>query len=209
MIAARYATWPSVGSASISPVARSRQSETPCHRGVAQAIGSSQSGRFSIGKNVPEKRKMGRRAKRKTAVIAAWFSMPPASAAIGAANARPQKTAASGVSTASGERNAPAIAATQAKSAAAAKMRAAAHESRPLYSSRTRTGWPRRRDTSSPTGDRPSPGSCPRSCRPAWRGRQSARARRTRDTSVRRDRHPRRRRARPGGSPSPRGRRWG
>ena len=48
-------------------------------------------GGCSIGKNVPENRKMGRRAKRKTAVSAAWFSMPPASAAIGAANARPQK----------------------------------------------------------------------------------------------------------------------
>ena len=74
------------------------------------------------------------------AVSAAWFSMPPARAAIGAANARPQNTAATGVSTASGDRNAPAIAATQAKSAAAVKMRAAVHDSRPLYSSRTRTG---------------------------------------------------------------------
>ena len=82
---------------------------------------------------------MGRRRKRKTAVSAAWFSTPPASAAIGAAKASPQSTAANGVSAASGERNEPAMAATQAK-AAAAKIRAAAQESRPLNSSCTRTG---------------------------------------------------------------------
>ena len=83
---------------------------------------------------------MGRRRKRKTAVSAAWFSTPPASAAIGAAKASPQSTAANGVSAASGERNAPAIAATAAKRAAAAKIRAAAQESKPLKSSCTRTG---------------------------------------------------------------------
>ena len=58
---------------SMSPVARLRQSATPCQSGVAQASGSSQSGSCEIGKKVPEKRKSGTSPKRK---IAASHSSP-------------------------------------------------------------------------------------------------------------------------------------
>ncbi len=83
---------------------------------------------------------MGRIAKRKTAVSALEFLIRAASAAIGAANARPQSVAANGVSTASGDEKAPAIPATMANSVAATSMRAAAHASRPQSSSRDAHG---------------------------------------------------------------------
>ena len=83
---------------------------------------------------------MGRIANRKTAVSAFEFSIRAASAAIGAANARPQRTAANGVRIASGDENAPAMAATIANIDAATNIRAAAHASRPPTSSNTRTG---------------------------------------------------------------------
>src|SRR5215211_4526161 len=103
----------------IEPVARSRQSDTPCQSGVAHATGSSQLGSCETGKNTPENRNIGISTNRFNA--GNQPSSPSASiglevnAAIGALNASAQRTAANGTRIASGDSIAPPIATTAVK----------------------------------------------------------------------------------------------
>ena len=119
-----------------------RHSSTPCQSGVAHATGSSQSGSWETGKNVPAKRNIGISTNRFSA--GNHPSSPPSrlaeNAAIGALNASPQSSAANGASTAHGETTAPPTAATAVKITAAEKTRIAAQPIVPSTSSATRTG---------------------------------------------------------------------
>ena len=67
---------PAASGASTLPVARPRESATPCQSGVTHASGSTRSGSCSTGKNVPEKRNSGTSTKRKIAT-SHWSSSVP------------------------------------------------------------------------------------------------------------------------------------
>ena len=67
-----------------SPRVSIRQRSTPCQSGVRYASTSSGAGRRSIGKNVPEKRNIGRMTKRKIATNEASVSVCAPQAAMGA-----------------------------------------------------------------------------------------------------------------------------
>ena len=89
------------------PSVRSRQSVTPCQSGVNHAITSSGAGRLEIGKNVPEKRNIGRMTNRKIAMNETIDSVRAAHAASGVVNDSPTRTVAGIASTPSGESTAP------------------------------------------------------------------------------------------------------
>ena len=91
----------------MSPSVRSRQRVTPCHSGVNHAITSSGAGSVEIGKNVPEKRNIGRIRKRKIATNEASVCVWAAQAAIGAENEIPTSTVTGMASTPSGDSTAP------------------------------------------------------------------------------------------------------
>jgi D-alanyl-D-alanine carboxypeptidase len=124
----------------MSPVARLRQSATPCQSGVAHASAWRTAGSCEIGKKVPEKRKRGTSPKRKTAASHSSPSTLVVTAASAAPNASPHRSAANGASTASGETKAPPIAAIAAKIVTAMITRIPHHVRIPATSSGTRTG---------------------------------------------------------------------
>ena len=74
-----------------SPSVRSRHSVTPCHSGVSHAITSSGAGSVEIGKNVPEKRNIGRIRKRKIATNETSVCVCAAQAAIGGGEREPDE----------------------------------------------------------------------------------------------------------------------
>ena len=100
-----------------------RHSSTACHSGVMRASGSSQSGSWSTGKNVPENRNSGTTAMRMMIENDWSLSRPAEYAVSGAANARPPRAAAGTASTPHGEGTPPSSAATATNSTALTSMR--------------------------------------------------------------------------------------
>ena len=91
--------WPTAPASESVPVVAPRHSSTACHSGVTRASGSSQSGSWSTGKNVPENRNMGTTAMRMMIENDWSLSRPAEYAVSGAANARPPRAAAGTAST--------------------------------------------------------------------------------------------------------------
>ncbi len=101
------------------PRAMARLASTPCHSGVTQARGWSQTGSCEIGKKVPEKSFIGVCPSRKRRLKPPSFSCRAENATTRVVNASPVSTATGSSQRAAHERKPPKAAATPMKITAA------------------------------------------------------------------------------------------